>query len=635
MKDASAPTMATQRFPPRFGGVSKILGVLVGSIFVAIASILYFHSYQTLRELPDYSSSVTWLAPSVITESEDAVSSTVLSSNLTELCFPNNSASWLNSGSRRLGNYNDSLMNDEYVTSMILNNMIPLLSDPTHSKVLLQQSLCHSDSIFLSVNDIGDDLINPSNQTIHFWALRFIYFAVHVHQHQHARLEAKARHRHRDKCQPEMNLRKIGMYDYECPDAKFLVVSIGRLGLGAVMRLGVVNGLMAGIATNRTVLIINNAPFGPKFLTQEWPLASCPRKDMQCFYLPTTPCTLTEEELRDAKQLERGETRQVFRMGEIPKHLMDERVLLMDIVLRPQRTPPTFRPVLQEIVMTHLIDPLVREHPDDPRIPMFRKAADSVLVMEPEDGSYYYFGSISKASHALVFYAMRPNLHYAQKLDHIMKQTIPKNFDPDLALGIPIRASDKCIGESECISFEKYMIMMGRVWKKYQPDILESMTRKGRQAVLPESFNASLIVTSEAPAIREAQDNFEKQRDRGLLPFNFHFVNNEYDNPEGTGNPLRMGKRVTNKTVTMDDIMLSAISSLKIQLHARYTIGNCCSNFHLLMFDFLRDGCGASRDQLSECMQDNEDPEFRLCCQWSKTEECVAKKLAKKNQARR
>lgn len=560
MKDASEPTMARQRSPPRFGGASKVLGVLVGTVFVAIASILYFHGYQALRELPDYSSSVTWLAPSVITETEDAISSTVLYANLTELCFPNNSASWLNSGSRRLGNYNDSLMNDEYVTSMILNNMSPLLSDPTHSKVLLHQSLCHSNSIFLSVNDIGDDLINPSNQTIHFWALRFIYFAVHIHQHQHARLEAKTRHRHRDTCQPEMIFRQIGMYDYECPDAKFLVVSIGRLGLGAVMRLGVVNGLMAGIATNRTVLIINNAPVGPKFLTQEWLLASCPRKDMQCFYLPTTPCTLTEEELRNAKQLERGEARQVFKMGEIPKHLMDERVILMDIVLRPQRTPPTFRPVLREIVMTHLIDPLVREHPDDPRIPMFRKAADNVLVTEPADGSYYYFGSVSKPSHALVFYAMRPNLHYAQKLDHIMKQTIPKHFDPDLALGIPIRASDKCIDESECISFEKYMIMMGRVWKKHQPDILESMKRKGRQAVLPENFTGSLIVTSESPAMRKAQDKFEKQRHSGLVPFNFRFVNNDYDHSLGTGNPLLMGKRVTNKTVTMDDIMLSAIS---------------------------------------------------------------------------
>jgi hypothetical protein len=268
--------MARQR--SRFGDVSKVLGVLGSSVFFAIASIFYFHGYQSLRELPDYSSSVIGLAPSVITEIEVDVSSKVLSENLTELCFPNNSASWLNSGSRRLGNYNDSLMNDEYVTSIILNNMTPLLSDLAHSKVLLQQSLCHSNSIFLSVNDIGDDLINPSNQTIHFWALRFIYFAVHIHQHQHAKLEAQARHRYRDKCQPEMILRQIGMYDYECPDAKFLVVSIGRLGLGAVMRLGVVNGLMAGIATNRTVLIMNNAPVGPKFLKQEWLLASCPRK---------------------------------------------------------------------------------------------------------------------------------------------------------------------------------------------------------------------------------------------------------------------------------------------------------------------------------------------------------------------
>jgi hypothetical protein len=81
---------------------------------------------------------------------------------------------------------------------------------------------------------------------------------------------------------------------------------------------------------------------------------------------------------------------------------------------------------------------------------------------------------------------------------------------------------------------------------------------------------------------------------------------------------------------TIDDIMLSAISSLKLQLHARHTVGNCCSNFHLLLFDFLEEGCGPAKDQNVECLQDNEAPEYRLCCLWSKTDECLNKKNATK-----
>ena len=79
--------------------------------------------------------------------------------------------------------------------------------------------------------------------------------------------------------------------------------------------------------------------------------------------------------------------------------------------------------------------------------------------------------------------------------------------------------------------------------------------------------------------------------------------------------------------MTIDNIMLSAISSLKLQLHAHYTIGNCGSNLHLLLFDFLKEGCGATQQQqIVQCLQDDEDPKFRLCCEWSKSEECIAKK---------
>ena len=45
-----------------------------------------------------------------------------------------------------------------------------------------------------------------------------------------------------------------------------------------------------------------------------------------------------------------------------------------------------------------------------------------------------------------------------------------------------------------------------------------------------------------------------------------------------------------------DANMLSSMSSLKAQLLPRLSIGNCCSNFHTLLSDFLVEGCGAASE---------------------------------------
>lgn len=49
------------------------------------------------------------------------------------------------------------------------------------------------------------------------------------------------------------------------------------------------------------------------------------------------------------------------------------------------------------------------------------------------------------------------------------------------------------------------------------------------------------------------------------------------------------------------------------------TIINCCSNFHKLLTIFLGNGYGAGPINNFECLQDNENPAYRVCCQWTKT----------------
>ena len=87
-------------------------------------------------------------------------------------------------------------------------------------------------------------------------------------------------------------------------------------------------------------------------------------------------------------------------------------------------------------------------------------------------------------------------------------------------------------------------------------------------------------------------------------------------------------KRGMGMAADPDANMLSSMSSLKAQLLPRLSIGNCCSNFHTLLNDFLLEGCGAASENTFTCLQEyNGDPLLRVCCSWHK--ECRASKKAK------
>ena len=68
------------------------------------------------------------------------------------------------------------------------------------------------------------------------------------------------------------------------------------------------------------------------------------------------------------------------------------------------------------------------------------------------------------------------------------------------------------------------------------------------------------------------------------------------------------------------EVMLSSMVALKLQLHSKIMVGNCCSNFHLVLFDLAKNGCGLSES--TQCLQETSNPNDHVCCQWIKTEEC-------------
>lgn len=536
-----------------------------------------------------------------------------------EECLALNSANWIKGP--RLGNSRKGHISFDTAMEMILNTPSLIGSHGRGSiHTILKQTLCHEQSRFLNYTDDGSE----GQKSIDFWAMRLIYLSVHMHQHREAVQEAKLR---LDLgCDKVLNENDIGTFDYECPNAKFLVVPMGDMGLGAVMRLGAVNALFAGIATNRTVLFVNNITIGDSSLHKPWVHASCERGDIQCFFMPPSPCTLTYAEIQTAHAMVKGEARRMFKYGEMPPGRESDRVIVSKFALRPKHTPPGF---LESIIRySENIIQHIREATggDDPRIEIMEKSKEVIVAETPFDREqkYYYFGVESRTHHAAVFYTMRPNPYYAEKLEEIHNKVIPEDFNPELSFGLPIRASDKCLKESECLAFPQYMKVMGQIWNKHQYVVNESAAAHGAT-----DLTTSIVLTTESQSVLRDKELFENDMTlRQRVPFNYKFITNDHDVMQSTGLPKDFVKN-TKYESTEDEIMLSAISSLKAQLMAKFTVGNCCSNFHLLLFDFLQDGCGAAKDNIGQCLQDNEDPEFRICCMWSTTDECDQKSKAR------
>jgi hypothetical protein len=98
----------------------------------------------------------------------------------------------------------------------------------------------------------------------------------------------------------------------------------------------------------------------------------------------------------------------------------------------------------------------------------------------------------------------------------------------------------------------------------------------------------------------------------------FRFVTNSHDVTPDSGRFSRVAKKAN---VSADEAMLLAMSSLQLQLAARVSIGNCCSTFHRMLQDYLSEGCGAASDSYFHCLQEDDDPELRVCC--FKSRSCI------------
>ena len=350
-----------------------------------------------------------------------------------EGCLTSNSKEWLDGP--RLGNTMASGVDEEFAKSTILgltSHERNIQSNPAQR--LLRQSLCPKESRLL---DDSTDKMDES--LVDLWTVRLLYLVIHHHQHRHAIAEARRRLTASRHCQKMRRSLAIGPFDFECPSAKFLVVRLHRNGIGANLRLIAVPALMAGLASDRVVLFVNNAATGPSFLQNPWTLASCQRRDAQCFFLPASPCVLTEKELAAAHVLQRSDLRRLFRFGVVPDEHHDDRVVVLQLSFRPRRMPENLRVKLYNCTMD-LVE----------KVPSFkgssRRTLESAAQRILQDdraptNAFNYYGAESPLFHSLLLYAMRPNPESLDQIEEILNVVLPDDFDPETSMGLPIRGT--------------------------------------------------------------------------------------------------------------------------------------------------------------------------------------------------
>ena len=132
-----------------------------------------------------------------------------------------------------------------------------------------------------------------------------------------------------------------------------------------------------------------------------------------------------------------------------------------------------------------------------------------------------------------------------------------------------------------------------------------------------------ILITSETKDIMEKAYAFSNNsKYMSQFPFIPRWITNTNDIRQGNGNTNRPS---LNSEKTVDDIMLSVLSSFKLQMNAASTIGNCCSNFHQVIFHLLRGGCGIEYENKGQCLQRRKELMYQLCC--SRKKVCERKRL--------
>lgn len=117
----------------------------------------------------------------------------------------------------------------------------------------------------------------------------------------------------------------------------------------------------------------------------------------------------------------------------------------------------------------------------------------------------------------------------------------------------------------------------------------------------------NIVISSESREVLDLAITLQKQQS-----FPLHVIMNDQDIAQGTG-----GVKTIQTSENGDEVMYSTFVSIQMQLMTGDTIVNCCSNIHKLLFIFLKYGHGSAPVNYAQCLQDNDNPAYRVRCAWS------------------
>jgi hypothetical protein len=169
-----------------------------------------------------------------------------------------------------------------------------------------------------------------------------------------------------------------------------------------------------------------------------WSLASCPRKDYQCFFWATTPCTPTDADLKAAYTLTKPEYKQMLNQNKELPSIQHHKVWAFTSAFTPAADlPKRAGEALYQHAQTLIAAVSDSEHPS--YVALLRSAAETIRVADQPRPGYNYASASLKVHHALSIYAMRPNPRNAHELNKIMTHIIPTDLNPDQSIGLPVR----------------------------------------------------------------------------------------------------------------------------------------------------------------------------------------------------
>jgi hypothetical protein len=561
---------------------------------------------------------------------------TLLPSPILEECFPYNSHRWIQSPK-----YNN-------IDTIPQSDVEVMMEGPFEATKLYSlfndYTICHKDSPLLSTifssgssaSKTADD--NNNNNTnddyaVEDWYFRYFYLAIHHQFHRPAyreytkRKECYATNK-KDELETFMKRHNIGTMDYECPDVKFVVSPIGNIGFGGYLNTLVAATVQLALKTGRVPVFTVTSHFSwHDFKTghNPWMLSplGCARHDLQCYFMPSTPCTLTLEDLQKAPIYGSTFKEQKFIASEmqIPKEMENDRVVVLNSGLQFKPTTPTSEiaqvtyNVVEELMTEWKQQQSRQEQAKEGKKiwtssewKLMEQAHNWILKKAKDDP-----GAILRQ---LYIYMLRPNPHYGKLLKEQMATIMTPDVNPKTTVGMAIRGSDKCKSESTCLPFEKYMDLATTL----AYPTLKNLPAGGSG----DDHRPRLILTTEDPEVFEQSLAYQTN-----ASFPFHFLVNNQDNMQGSGYPREIQHNAENT-------MVSTLIAIQLQLSASKVYLNCCSNSHVVINYMIKGQCGAHRHgnanlyrhrdrtnlpAVAECLDTfDASTGYRICCGWSKKE---------------